>query len=72
MAESRPKISLDDILERFGTLADVPEPARTVRGTGLAVAQYWLTSLPAGPAKDKAISALGDAVDLACEACVTP
>lgn len=72
MAESRPTISLDDILERFGALADVPEPARTVRGTGLAVAQHWLLTLPAGPAKDKAINALGDAVELACEACATP
>jgi hypothetical protein len=45
-----------------------PEPMRSVRGMGLAVAQHWLITLPAGPAKDKAITALGDAVALACEA----
>lgn len=35
---------------------------------GLAVAQHWLMTLPAGPARDKAISHLGEAVDLAVEA----
>jgi hypothetical protein len=35
---------------------------------GLAVAEHWLIALPAGPARDKALSHLGEAVDLAVEA----
>ncbi len=38
---------------------------------GLAVAEYWLIHLPAGPARDKAIDALDTAVDLAAKACGT-
>lgn len=41
---------------------------RSVRGVGLAVAEHWLVHLPAGPTRDKALAALGDAVDLAAAA----
>ncbi|GAA3957687.1 hypothetical protein GCM10023085_45230 [Actinomadura viridis] len=67
-AESRPPISLDDILRRFAALADDAQPVRHVRGVGLAVAEHWLITLPAGPERDKAIDHLGEAVDLAVEA----
>jgi hypothetical protein len=39
-----------------------------VRGVGLAVAEYWLIHLPEGPARDKALAALSEAVDLAADA----
>lgn len=71
---SRPKtgplIELRDVHERFAALSTStePEPVRTMRGVGLAVAEHWLIRLPAGPARDKALAALSDAVDLAAEA----
>lgn len=61
-------MTLDDLLRRFVLLADTTEPARTIRGTALAVAQDWLVRLPAGPATDQAIDCLGQAADRACEA----
>lgn len=42
-----------------------------MRGVGLAVAEHWLILLPAGPARDKAMDALLDAVNLAAEAYTT-
>lgn len=68
LAEGRPPIELRDVHERFAALSTEPEPVRTVRGVGLAVAEHWLIHLPAGPTRDKALAALGDAVDLAAAA----
>lgn len=68
LAEGRPPIELRDLHERFAALAVEPEPVRSVRGLGLAVAEHWLIHLPAGPTRDQAIAALGDAVDLAVKA----
>ncbi|MFG2001667.1 hypothetical protein ACGFNU_21205 [Spirillospora sp. NPDC048911] len=68
-AESTPPIiSLDDIHARFGALSERPEPERTLRGLTLALAEYYLVKLPDEPAKAKAIEALEDAMDFACEA----
>lgn len=66
----RPITTLDDVLCRFASLADDgdAEQVRHVRGTALAVGMEWLIRLPAGPMRDKALSALADAADLACEA----
>lgn len=70
LAEGRPPIELRDVHERFAALSTStePEPVRAVRGVGLAVAEHWLIHLPAGPTRDQAIAALGDAVDLAVKA----
>lgn len=63
-------IDLRDVHARFAALStsQEPEPVRTVRGIALAVAEEWLTRLPAGPTRDQALAALGDAVDLAVKA----
>lgn len=65
-----PITTLDDVLSRFAPLADDGdvEQVRLVRGTGLAVGMDWLSRLPAGPPREKALAALADAIDLACAA----
>lgn len=60
--------ALDDLLARFAPLAVEPEPVRTVRGTALALAEFWLIRLPEGPAKTKALDALDEAAGHAVEA----
>ena len=60
--------ALDDIFARFAALVDEPEPARSVRGPLLAVAQDWLIRLPEGTAKELALWHLERAGEAACDA----
>ena len=60
-------MTLDDLLRRFSVLSSSDGPSRTVKGTGLAVAQNWLLLLPPCKETDEAIECLAHATDLACE-----
>lgn len=57
-------------MSRLAALSDMAQPPEHahVRGTVLAVGLEWVIRLPAGKAKDAAITQLFEAAELACAA----
>jgi len=63
-----PPIAAPTLLDRFAGLIDEPEPARTLRGMLLVIAEHVERHGRDCPQRTAAVDLLAEAADLGCEA----